>query len=316
MDTKLYRKDFSKLGFRMLIGAILIYGIQTAGQYAALAVNADWIGDVNIMLAAGMIPMYAIGYPITFLIMRAGGERRTIEKHKMKPWQFILAFLMSYALLMLGNIIGMVLTLWIGALKGEPVSNTLAYVVSNGNIWISAIYIVLLAPVFEEYLFRKLICDRMVKYGQGTAILLSGLIFGLFHGNFNQFFYAFFIGCFFAFIYVKTGNIKYTIGLHMVVNFIGSVVGGLLLQNIDLSGDLLQMNPMHLIIYALYMLVIFGIVIAGGVLLLANLSKFRVEEGEIVIPKKERAMTMLVNMGMLLYCAAFLGMMIVQALFM
>ena len=315
METKTFRKDFSRLGFHMLIGAVLIYGVQIAGQYIALAVNKEWRENTNIMLASGMIPMYVIGYPVTFLIMRAGGKNQAIEKHRMKPGHFILAFLMSYALLMLGNIIGLFVTFGIGIIKGEPVSNSLADVVSNGNIWISAIYIVLLAPAFEEYLFRKLICDRVVKYGQGTAILLSGLMFGLFHGNFNQFFYAFFIGCFFAFIYVKTGNIKYTIGLHMIVNFIGSVVGGLLLQNIDLSGDLMQMNPMHMIIYALYMLVIFGIVIAGGVLLLANLSKFRVNSGEISLGKGERAKTVLVNAGMLLYCIAFIIMMIIQALF-
>ena len=315
METKTYRKDFSRLGFHMLIGAVLIFGLQIAGQCIALAINKEWKEDVNIMLAAGMIPMYVIGYPITFLIMRAGGKRQAIGKHRMKPLHFMLAFLMSYALLMLGNIIGLFVTYGIGIIKGEPVSNSLTDVVSNGNIWISAIYIVLLAPVYEEYLFRKLICDRVVKYGQGTAILLSGLMFGLFHGNFNQFFYAFFIGCFFAFIYVKTGNIKYTIGLHMIVNFIGSVVGGLLLQNIDLSGDLMQMKPVHMIIYALYILVIFGIVIAGGVLLLANLSKFRVDSGEISLGRGERAETVLVNAGMILYCAAFVIMMVIQALF-
>lgn len=63
---------------------------------------------------------------------------------------------------------------------------------------------------------------------------------------------------------MKTGEIKYTIGLHMMVNFIGSVVGGLLLQNVDLSGDLFRMSPSEIVILALYMLLIYGMVIAGA----------------------------------------------------
>ena len=88
----------------------------------------------------------------------------------------------------MGNIIGLALTTVIGLIKGEPVNNALLSVISDGNIWISAIYTVILAPVFEEILFRKLICDRVVQYGQRKAILISGLLFGLFHINFNQYF--------------------------------------------------------------------------------------------------------------------------------
>ena len=213
MDTKMYRKDFSGLGFRMACSAVLILAIQTAGQYIVAAINPDWAENMDIMLAATMVPLYVLGYPLAFLIL-GSKEKRTIEKHKMTLGQFILAFMMSYGLMILGNLIGVFITLGIGILKGDEVVNPLMSVVNGGNIWITAIYIVLLAPVCEEFMFRKLICDRVAKYGQGTAVVVSGLMFGLFHGNLNQFFYAFFLGSFFAFIYLKTGQLKYTIGLH------------------------------------------------------------------------------------------------------
>lgn len=314
MDARACKKDFSSLGLRMVISAVVIYSVQIAAQFIALSINESWLDDMNIMLAVTMIPMYAIGYPVTFLILRTGNKSQPIEKHKMKPTHFIMAFLMSYALLMLGNIIGMGVTSGIGFLKGDSVDNSLVDIVGNGNIWISAIYIVILAPIFEEYLFRKIICDRLVKYGQGMAIIMSGVMFGLFHGNFNQFFYATFIGCFFAFIYVKTGNVKYTIGMHMIVNFFGSVVAGLLLQNIDLSGDLLGMSVSDVLIYALYMLVVYGMVIAGGVLLLVNLSKFKVSPGMITLRKGNKFEISIVNVGMFIYCELFVLMMIGQAL--
>lgn len=303
----MYKKDFSGLGFRMACSALLIFAIQTAGQYIVAAIKPEWTGNMDIMLASTMVPLYVLGYPLTFLIMR-NREKRTIEKHKMTIGQLILAFMMSYGLMIAGNLIGVMITLGIGVLKGNEVTNPLMSVVTSGNIWISAIYIVLLAPVFEEFLFRKLICDRVAKYGQGTAIVVSGLMFGLFHGNLNQFFYAFFLGSFFAFIYLKTGELKYTIGLHMVINFIGSVLGGLLLQNVDME------TPMGLIIFALYALCVYGIALAGGVLFLVNRQKMKLQAGEITIEKGSRFKTVICNVGMIVYCLLFLVLTLVTTL--
>lgn len=311
MDTEAYRKEFSGVGLRMLIGTVVILVIQIIAQVFLLLINAEWAWNMNIVLAATMIPTYALGYPIAFLIMNGAGEQRIIRKRRMKPSHFFIAFLMGYTILIAGNIIGLIVTFVIGFIKGTPVSNPLDMIVGQSNIWLTAIYTVLLAPIFEELLFRKILCDRVIKYGQGAAVLLSGLLFGLFHGNFNQFFYAFFLGSFFAFIYVKTGNIKYTIGLHMMVNFIGSVVSGLFLQNIDL--DLENLTPTAMITVAVYALFIYGIIIAGVVLLLLNRSKLKVDGGEIVLEKSRRNNIMLINVGMILYYIFYLCFMIFQA---
>lgn len=311
MDMNAYKKAFSGLGLRMLVCSILILAIQIIFPILLLNMGVDLRKDFNIELAATMLPMYIIGYPVAFLIIGSGNDKRAIRKRRMKPSHFFVAFLMGYALLMAGNIIGLIVTFGIGVLKGEPVSNSLQNIVGDSNIWITSIYTVLLAPVFEELLFRKFLCDRIVKYGQGTAILLSGLMFGLFHGNFNQFFYAFFIGSYFAFIYVQTGNIKYTIGLHMMVNFIGSVVGGLYIQNVDLE----NLTPIALLFAALYSMLVYSIAIAGFVLILINISKLKVNEEINEFEKGQRNKAALVNVGMISYYVFFLLIMIVQALF-
>lgn len=310
MDTKACRKEFSRLGLKMLACAFIINGVQIAGQLLLAQWKIEWASNINIVLAFTMIPQYVIGFPCAFLVMSDMSDKRQIEKHKMKVWQLLLAFMMGYTLLMAGNLIGLGFTYGIGVLKGEPVSNALEEIVSGTNMWLTSIYTVLLAPVFEELLFRKVICDRMVKYGQGAAIILSGLMFGLFHGNFNQFFYAFFIGSFFAFIYVKTGNIKYTIILHMMVNFVGSVIGGLFLKYVDLE----NLTLVGMLIAVLYSVFIYGIVIVGFVLLLVNLSKLRVDVDYHPLMKRQRAKDMLINVGMILYYIFFLILMIVQAL--
>lgn len=313
MDRRTYRNFFSGTGLRMLACAIVIYAIQIVIPVFLMQTGliAKW--DLNIELAVTMIPMYAIAYPVAFLIIGDGNDKRAIQKRRMKPAHFFVAFLMGYAILMAGNIIGLIVTYGIGVLKGEPVSNSLQDIVSGTNIWITSIYTVLLAPIFEELLFRKFLCDRIVKYGQGTAILLSGLMFGLFHGNFNQFFYAFFLGSFFAFIYVRTGNIKYTIGLHMMVNFIGSVVGGLFIQNVDLE-HLERLSMQDILFALLYSMLIYGISIAGLVLFILNHSKLKTDEWIGAVEKQQRNKLALINAGMILYYAFFLILMIVQAL--
>ena len=311
MNTRAYREEFSGLGLRMLACAFIINGIQISAQILLMYWKPEWVSNMNIMLAFTMISQYVIGFPCAFLVMSDYGDKRKIEKRKMKLSHFLIAFMMGYALLMAGNLIGLGLTYGIGVLKGDPVSNSLQDMIEGTNMWVTAIYTVLCAPVFEELLFRKMICDRVVKYGQGAAVIMSGLIFGLFHGNFNQFFYAWFIGSFFAFIYVKTGNIKYTIGLHMMVNFIGSVVGMLFLQYVDLE----HLTPVSMLITVFYVIIVYGIVIAGIVLLILNIPKLRTNDRYMGIDTTQRNILMLVNVGMILFYVFFFIMMMVQALF-
>ncbi len=307
MNTNTYKKDFSNIGIRMLISTAAIILLQIGAQTFALTLFPKWQDNFNILFAVTMVPLYVLGFPISFALMR-NKDVPTIEKHHMSAGQLVVAFLITYGLMITGNLIGLSLTAGISLIKGSPVQNALLNVITGGSIWVTAIFTVLCAPVFEEILFRKLVCDKVIKYGEGCAVILSGLIFGLFHMNFNQFFYAFFLGSFFAFIYVKTGSLKYTILLHMVINFFGSVLGGVLLQ-------LDKTKPSTAIISAVYSLCVFGMAIAGIVILIMKRRTMTLKPGEIVIKKGQRFKTVILNAGMALYCLVFLGIMVVQAFF-
>ncbi len=305
MNTNTYKKEFSGIGFCMLISTAVILLLQYGTQMLALSCFPQWGESMTILLAVTMLPLYIIGFPISFVLMR-NREAATIEKHSMKPGQILIAFLISYGLMIIGNIIGLIFTAVIGVIKGSPVQNTLLNVITDSSLWLTAIFTVLCAPVFEEILFRKLVCDKVIKYGEGCTIVLSGLLFGLFHMNFNQFFYAFFLGCFFAFIYVKTGNLKYTIILHMTINFFGSVLGGVILT-MD------QTNPITLIFSALFSLCVFGMGIAGIILFFVKRRAMTLKPGAVTIEKGQRFKTVILNPGMLLYCLALIGITLVQA---
>ena len=94
---------------------------------------------------------------------------------------------------------------------------------SDVPIWAAGLVIAVAAPIFEEIVYRKLVIDRLRRYGDLFAVVVSGLIFGLIHGNFSQFFYATLLGFLFALVYLYSGKLRYTIALHIAINFIGSV---------------------------------------------------------------------------------------------
>ena len=99
----------------------------------------------------------------------------------------------------LANIAGNIITNIVGNLKGSTVTNEIVETALANAAWVNILVMVLLAPVLEELLFRKMLIDRTIKYGEGISVLISALFFGLFHGNLNQFAYAFVIGGVFAF---------------------------------------------------------------------------------------------------------------------
>ena len=175
---------------------------------------------------------------------------------------------------------------------------------------------------------------RTLKYGEGVSILLSGLAFGLFHGNFNQFAYAFGIGVFFAYVFVKTGNVKITIALHACMNGFTSVVLTNLIQALDLQRlvELAQNGLNNLqdseafeayvqfvtdnagLIVAIGLCILFeyGFALLGIILLIVNRKRFHVSAGEVTIPKGKRFFIIFCNIGMIAFFAVWIFRIIAQ----
>lgn len=81
------------------------------------------------------------------------------------------------------------------------------------------ITVVIAAPILEEFLFRGIILDGLLrKYSVYTSIILSSFLFGLVHLNLWQFVAAFVIGCFAGWVYYKTRNLFLPILIHLTNN--------------------------------------------------------------------------------------------------
>lgn len=317
---KTYKKHFSSLGLMYFLGALIIIGVQVAVSMLVLAFAPSFLDNPNLSLLASMLPTYAIAFPLTSLLIHQV-PRVQMKKHNMKPTQLLGAFAISYALMYLSNLAGQFFTNIIGIIKGSPVDDAIADLVSELNPLTAFFVMVLLAPTLEEWIFRKLLVDRTIRYGEGTAIFLSGLMFGLFHGNLNQFVYTFLVGAFWAFIYVKTGRLRYTIYLHMALNFMGSVGSLFFLDAIStLEGGSSAMNGFHFLLGMLlplaivipYLIVVFGLVISGIVLLVTNWKRFRLIPAELFIPKEKRFSVIFLNAGMILYVLFWIIQIILQ----
>lgn len=317
---KTYKKHFSSLGLMYFLGALIIIGVQVAVSVLVLAFAPSLLDNPNLSLLVSMLPTYAIAFPLTsLLIHQVPGVQ--MKKHNMKPTQLLGAFAISYALMYLSNLAGQFFTNIIGIIKGSPVDDAIADLVSELNPLTAFFVMVLLAPALEEWIFRKLLVDRTIRYGERTAIFLSGLMFGLFHGNLNQFVYTFLVGAFWAFIYVKTGRLRYTIYLHMALNFMGSVGSLFFLGAIStLEGGSSAMNGFHFLLGMLlplaivipYLIVVFGLVISGIVLLVTNWKRFRLIPAELFIPKEKRFSVIFLNAGMILYVLFWIIQIILQ----
>ena len=317
---KTYKKHFSSLGLMYFFGALIIIGVQVAVSMLVLAFAPSLLDNPNLSLLVSMLPTYAIAFPLTSLLIRQVPGVQ-MKKHNMKPTQLLGAFAISYALMYLSNLAGQFFTNIIGIIKGSPVDDAIADLVSELNPLTAFFVMVLLAPALEEWIFRKLLVDRTIRYGEGTAIFLSGLMFGLFHGNLNQFVYTFLVGAFWAFIYVKTGRLRYTIYLHMALNFMGSIGSLFFLDAIStLEGGSSAMNGFHFLLGMLlplaivipYLIVVFGLVISGIVLLLTNWKRFRLIPAELFIPKEKRFSVIFLNAGMILYVLFWIIQIILQ----
>lgn len=82
------------------------------------------------------------------------------------------------------------------------------------------INVVLLAPIFEELIFRGMILQVLSKYNRIFAIFVTSLLFGLLHLNMTQAVPAFFMSLVLCYMCLKTDSILVTILAHAGNNFL------------------------------------------------------------------------------------------------
>ena len=323
-EYKLSKKAFSQIGWALsviLLVSSLLQGIWIAvpemiwgeENWFATSPWGKWIGS--------FAPIYLIGIPLGLLILKKLPADAP-ESGKLGGKNFMIFLLIAFCLMYSGNIIG---TLLSAILSGGAADNPLTdYAMDTSPLKI--VVMVILAPLIEEYVFRKQIIDRTKQYGEKLAVFLSALTFGLFHLNLFQFFYAFALGGLFAYIYLRTGRLRYPVLLHGIVNFLGSVVAPFMLSLVDMEA-LTQMDPNAtaeqiieqyghmlpgLLVLMLYAMVLVGLAITGLVLLILKCRKLIWKEADFQLPKEVGIKTAYLNVGMIVYVLLCVSMIVLS----
>ena len=306
----IHEKFFSKIGFNYFLFGLSSLVIQIMAINIVGAINYNLLTDFNVLTILSSICNYILPFPIIYYLLREI-DTNPIEKHNLNITKILKYFAITLTLMWFGNLIGLAITAGIGSLMQSEITNPVQNLISNSDIILNLLIISIIAPIFEELFFRKFLIDRTIKYGAKVSIIISAVIFGFFHGNLNQFFYAFLMGGFFAYVYIKTGKIIYTIILHLAVNLMGSVVSVFVTESAEtfISGTY---GTFDIIIVLGYMLIIFTAIIIGVISLYKFYTQDRIKESKPQISMEKPIKNILINPGMIIFMLFFTFQIIIQ----
>ena len=281
----------------MGLAYLLFFLVASGCQLGAMTLLEPWregLGE-SLYTMICMLAMYPVAFPLSCLVAHTVPKKGPSWQFSVGGGRFAVIFIICLGAMLVGNLIGQLLMLVVSLLTGQPMVNDVQELILDMEPWSILVAAVIVAPILEELLFRKFLLDRVACYGQLTAVLMSGGLFGLAHGNFYQFFYAFALGVIFAYVYLRTGRIRYTIALHMLVNFSGSIVPILILRCMD--GNVMLGSVLMLVWYA----VLFGSVIGGIVVLIVGRKQIWFYRMPRRVPAGLWLMTVCVNAGVILF---------------
>lgn len=292
------KKFFSNIGFNYMIFGILALIFQIILVNVLNIVNPNLITDFNIMTILVALCNYLLPFPIFIYLMK---KIPTYELESEKPGllRFVKYIAITLTLMWLGNLFGLAITALLGVAMNAEISNPVTELINSSNILLNLFLISIIGPIFEEIIFRKILIDRTIKYGAKVSIIISAVIFGFIHGNLNQFFYAFLIGGFFAYVYIKTGSIKYSIILHIITNIMGSIVSIFIVSSADAITQG-SFTAFDLVGVAIYLIIVLGSLFIGIYSLTTyNTARFNGRKTKIAL--KNPIKTILLNPGMILF---------------
>ncbi len=312
--------DSAKAYFSRLGIAVFVLGILSTASATLLAILAKTalssVLSISAVAAAAnhlvsIIAIYCVAFPFFNLLIKPLPSVKPF-KSRMGFKDGVIGFCICVAAMMTGNYISNVILVWVETFLGATTENPIASAISPADpavVIVTVIFMVIAAPMLEEILFRKVLCAKLLPLGEGYAIVLSGAIFGLFHGNLYQFAYGFLLGAFFAFIYIKTGKLIYTVIYHMAINLMGSVIGPWILSMIDIdkltaiieSGSIDPSDPAltSLLILSIYETLMMVAAVVGIVFFFKAKKKnmLALEQGILPPPKKNRLANLFCNVG-------------------
>lgn len=234
----MYKKTATKLGWALFTLAL----VTNAVEIGAAVLIEYFIPDLSYSqwysMALIALGMYVCGFPLFMLMTRKlpdDDARR--GKAELSPREVAKLYIMCMGWAYIFSLVGVLLSQLVTAFTGGSASNPVEAISAMSGVLPMAIGAGILSPIVEEIIFRGVLLGRALPYGQKAAVWFTAIAFGMLHMNLYQFFYATALGVIFGHIAVKTGGIKYTVILHIMINMTSAVLVPLI-TTVDTEGIL------------------------------------------------------------------------------
>ena len=333
-DPGAHRRFFSRIGLGLLVLAVATHVVAIFATQLLYLLAPDVTRQWWFSWVRSIVPLYGIGLPLMWLTLRAlpKAPRTTICSVRGREvpmtrvhfgWWCVLAVI-AFGYMYIGSLIGNGLMAIMSRLVGYDYQTALHGVIGDSPLWATVLCTVVIAPLGEELLFRKLLIDRTRRYGDRVSILLSAVFFALFHGNLFQFFYAFALGLILGYLYTRTGKMRWNVGMHALITLIGGVYTQYLISKLDLEAlqsgstaailDQFATHPVAMMLYLLQSMLVYAFILAAIVLTVCLFRKVQLGRGEITLPRGRRFLTVVVNVGMILAVLTCVTLMVINLL--
>ena len=330
-DAKRY---FSTVGFATFALMVLSHLGSYALSRLVYSLYPEMLGNAIATNLLSMIPIYGIAFPVFYLILSLLPKDGAVPA-EMAAKEAGKGFCVAIMLMMAGNYVANIIVMGFEGMLGRSLINPVEEMTSGASVLVNLVFVALLAPILEELMFRKVLCDRLLPLGEGYAVVISAAIFGLAHGNFYQFPYAFLLGALFALVYIKTGKLIYSTVYHILINLLGGVFAPWLigrlepLINEEALGELVLMIEegatdailgmlgeymLPLMLLAVYEIVMIVLSICGIAFLLTGIKKLRFRQGLLPPPTEGKVSNVFCNVGAAAALTAFAGVFVLSLL--
>lgn len=252
-----------------------------------------------LVYVVGMLPLYVVCMPVGYLLAK-DVEKKALKKHKLGLKRFIKLALIMCFMIMTSSIVANIISLFLSALFDIQMVNNVVTILDGQSLLLQILFVVIIGPIMEEIFFRKIVIDRLASYGEVLAIVVSAVMFGLFHANVAQTIYTTILGLLLGYVYIKSGNLLYTIALHMMMNLVHGVVP-LTITN--------HYSQTTLLIYQVCLILI---AIVGFVIFFKEKQKIVFETQENEIEKSKHFNIGFVNVGMISLAIASIAIIVIS----
>ena len=280
-----YKKDCMRLGFFLTL-TLLIREVAAGMGPLLTALIKDAPVDVTFAVSLGYSALFAQIIPslLAAVMLRYSPGNLCGGFHVPRQSKKAFAnFPALYGLGMTVNLLTMAVILLINNNSdiGDSINSTGIPPPDFASSWLLFVLLTVIAPVFEEFIFRGAVMELLKPYGSGLAVFVSAFCFGIYHGNFQQFFYAFALGICLGYIAYATGSLFCSTVLHAMFNAISGMIliflstDAVQSKMLDPTGELSDGQQLVVTFYAIFMIIVLLTALIGFIAMIGKLRRIK-----------------------------------------